>query len=117
MSNVPAAAVRPHFIPPAGLRFRLVVKATGQVLYAYRDGNGMPKSGGTTAEPVNDNQFWKLIPVGGGFSGHYLIASDVGDGLAMYADNSNGHWYVSNKLKSPGSYVIKSRMSVGPTVY
>jgi len=104
---VAAADVRPLFIPPAGRRFRLVSKHTNQVLYAYRDSDvdGVPKSGVTEAEPVNGSQFWRLIAAGDGFSGQYLIVSDVYDGFAMYADRNKNHWYLSNKLSSHGSYV------------
>jgi len=103
MTTAVAADVRPLLIPPAGLRFRLVVKYTGQVLYAYRNGgvNGELKSGVTEAEPVNGNQFWRLILIGD----QYVIASDIDDGLAMYVDNSNSLWYLSNQLSSHGSYV------------
>jgi len=107
MSTVAAVDIRPLFIPPVGLRFRLIRKATSQVLYAYRDGgvDGVLKSGVTEMEPVNGNQFWKLIPAGAGFSGQYLIASDIDDRFAMYADSSNSPWYLSNRLSSCGSYV------------
>jgi len=119
MSISAAADVRPHFIPSAGHRFRLVSKHTNQVLYAYQDAkvDGVPKSGVTDAEPVNNNQFWRLIPAGDGFSGQYLIVSDVYNGVAMYADRNKNHWYLSNKLSSHGSYVCTVYFYVEFAVY
>ena len=119
MSISATADVRPLFIPPAGHRFRLVSKHTNQVLYAYRDADvdGVPKSGVTDAEAVNNNQFWRLIPAGDGFSGQYLIVSDVYHGFAMYADRNKNHWYLSDKLNSHGSYVCILCFYVEFTVY